>query len=332
MSTVGTNASTLQDVASREDPNGKIAKIVEILHDTNEILDDMMFVESNLATGHKTTVRSGLPTPTWRLLNYGVQPTKSKTVQVTDSIGMLEAYAEVDKSLADLNGNTAEFRLSEDVAHLEGMSQQMATTVIYGNTASDPEKFLGLAPRYNDLSAENAANIIDGEGTGSDNTSIWLVVWGSNTIHGIYPKGQKGGLHHEDKGQVTLEDSQSPTGKYEGYRTHYKWDVGMVLRDWRYVVRICNIDVSDLTKDASGDSADIIDLMTQALEIPDSLNRGRPVFYCNKTIRSMLRRQIKNSNNVNISMEEVAGKMVVAFDGVPVRRVDAILNTESRIT
>lgn len=136
-----------------------------------------------------------------RLLNYGVQPSKSTTVQVTDSVGMLETYAEVDKSLADLNGNTAEFRLSEDRAFIEAMNQQMAQTLFYGDSSVNPQQFMGLSSRYSSLSAGNAQNIIDAGGTGTDNTSIWLVVWGENTVHGIFPKGQKAGIQMEDKGQ-----------------------------------------------------------------------------------------------------------------------------------
>lgn len=332
MATIGAGiAATLSDWARRIDPEGKIAKIVEILNLTNEILDDMMFVEGNLATGHKTTIRSGLPSVTWRLLNYGVQPSKSRTVQVTDTIGMLEAYAEVDKSLADLNGNTAEFRFSEDVSFIEAMSQELATTLFYGNTATDPEKFLGLAPRYNSLSAENAENILVGGGSSSVNTSIWLIFWGSQTCHGIFPKGQKTGLQHNDLGEVTLDDSATPAGKFQGYRTHYKWDVGFTLRDWRYVVRICNIDVSNLKNDAAT-GADLIDLMVQALEIVPSMGLGTPVFYCNKTIKSFLRRQISNKSNVNLTMETAGGKHVLHFDGVPVKKCDALLSTEATIS
>lgn len=328
MATVGSLAVTLSDLARRMEDK-KIAKIIEILAEQNEILQDIPFMEGNLPTGHKTTIRSGLPSVAWRLLNYGVQPSKSRTVQVTDTAGMLEAYAEVDKALADLNGNTAAFRLSEDKAFLEAMNQELANTLFYGNTATDPEKFLGLAARYNDLSAENAENILSAGGSGSDNTSIYLVVWGDNTCHGIYPKGSKAGLQTKDLGEVTLEDANG--GKYQGYRTHYKWDVGVTLRDWRYGVRIANIDVSDLTKDAAS-GADLVDLMTQAIELLPTENAGKAVFYCNKTVRSYLRRQIRNANNVNISMEEVAGKKVVAFDGIPVRKCDAILNTESVVS
>ena len=162
MATVGDSNLTLADWTKRLDPNGKIDKIVEILNDTNEILDDMVWMEGNLPTGHRTTVRTGLPTAYWRMLNQGVPNAKSRTKQITDAAGMLEIYSEVDKDLADLNSNTASFRVSEDRAFLEGMSQQMATAAIYGNTETDPEQIMGLAPRYDDTSAENAENLVSG--------------------------------------------------------------------------------------------------------------------------------------------------------------------------
>jgi hypothetical protein len=330
MAVLSTTNPTLADVAKRYDADGKIDTIVELLSETNEVLEDMTFLEGNLPTGHKTTVRSGLPSSTWRKLNYGVQPSKSTTVQITDTTGMLEAYAEVDKALADLNGNTASFRLSEDRAFLESMNQTMANTLFYGDTGTDPEKFMGLSSRYSSTSAESGDNIIVGGGSGSDNTSIWLVCWGPNTCHGIYPKGSQAGLNHQDLGEVTLEDAAN--GKYQGYRTHYKWDIGMSVRDWRYIVRIPNIDVSNLTKDASGSSAALVDLMVQAVEKLPNLNLGRCVFYGNRTISSILRRQITNTSNVRLTMDEVAGKRVMAFDGIPFRRNDAILNDEALVS
>jgi hypothetical protein len=324
---------TLLDVSKRLDPNGKIDMIAELLTETNEVLEDMTWIEGNLATGHRTTIRSGLPEPTWRKLYGGVQPTKSRTLQVTDNCGMLEAYAEVDKALADLNGNAAAFRLSEDRAHIEGINQALATTLFYGDESTYPERFTGLAPRFNLTTAENGSNVIKGSSNDTDNTSIWLVCWGPNTVHGIYPKGSKAGLQMTDKGQVTIEDANgSNGGRYEAYRTHYRFDCGLTVRDWRYVVRIPNIEVSDLTKNAaSGD--DLIDLMAQALELLPSLKMGRPVFYCNRTIKSFLRRQIANKvASSTLTMDQVAGKHVLTFDGVPVKRCDAILNTETAIS
>ena len=329
MATIGNRLPTLLDVATRTE-GGKIAKtIVELLNETNEIIDDMVWVEANDGSAHKTTVRSGLPRGTWRKLNYGVQPTKSTTVQIKDTAGMLEAYAEIDKSLADLNGNTAEFRLSEDRAHLEGLNIDFADTLFYGNTTINPERFMGLAPRFSQKAGvESGDNVLLAGGAGADNTSVWLIVWGQNTVHGIYPKGSKAGLSHKDLGEETLFDAAG--GRFQGYRTHYKWDCGLVVRDWRYIVRIANIDVSDLTKNAAS-GADLIDLMVQALEIVPNLSLGRPVFYMNRTIRSFLRRQITNKSNVHLTMGEIAGKKVLMFAEVPVRKVDAILNTEAAI-
>lgn len=336
MATLAVTHPTLLDLKNRMDPNGNISKIVEILNLTNEVIDDAVWLEANEATGHTTTVRTGLPAPTWRKLYGGVQPAKSTTVKVTDSLGSLEAYAEVDKKLADLNGNTAAFRMTEDMAHIEGMNQEFASTLIYGNEGTAPEEFTGLAPRFNSLSAANADNVFSAGGSGSDNTSIWLVVWGPTTVHCIYPKGVPAGLKMTDKGQVTIEDVDGAGGRMEAYRTHYAWDCGLVVRDWRYVVRIPNIDVSDLlalsSTQAITASTSILKLMTKALEFVPSLSIGRPVFYVNRTVRAMLRQAILDKIANNLTFESIAGKRVVAFDGVPVRRVDAILNNEAAVS
>ena len=321
---------TYLDLANRLDPNDKVAAIIELLNETNEIIDDMASKEGNLVTGNKTTVRTGLPSATWRLLNYGVQPSKSQTKPVVDTTGNLEAYAEVDKDLANLNGNTAAFRLSEDRAFLEAMNQEMAEALFYGNTAVTPEKFTGLSPRYATLSSDpsnSGSNIIDAGGTGTDNTSIWLVVWGESTIHGIYPKGSVGGFHHQDLGEESLSDGAG--GLYQGYRTHYKWEIGLTVRDWRYAVRIANIDWSATITDSS--APDLVKLMIEAIEMIPNLNMGTPVFYMRREIRTALRNQIRTDSNVQLTVDTVAGKRVVSFDEIPVKRVDQLINTEARV-
>ena len=239
---------TLADVMARTGADGRLLNVVEMLNETNEVIDDLVMIEANGTTAHKTTIRSGLPEATWRMFYQGVQPSKSTVLSISDAIGMLEAYAETDKSLCDLNGNSAAWRMSEERAFLEAMAQKMAQTLFYGSQAQNGAAFNGLAPRFSDLHAENARNIVDGGGTGADNTSIWLVVWGANTCHGIYPKGTKAGLQHHDLGEVTLHDGNN--GMYQGYRSHYKWDLGLSVRDWRYVVRIANVDVKNSPKTA----------------------------------------------------------------------------------
>ena len=330
MATIGNNDLTLLDWAKRIDPDGAIAMIAEILNETNEVLNDMVVVEGNLPTGHRTTVRTGLPTVAFRKINEGVARSKSRTAQVDETAGMLEAFSEVDQALAMLNGNTAAFRLSEDRAFLESMNQTFVETLFFGDTDVNPERFLGFSPRYSDLTtSENSDNVLDGAGVGADNTSVWLVVWGVNTIHGFFPKGGRSGLRFEDLGEDVTTDAND--GRYRIFRSHYKWDFGLNVKDWRFAVRIANIDVSDLTLDAAT-GANLLDLMTQALEIPPNLTAGRPSWYVNRTISSFLRRQAINKANVELSIDEVAGKRMTMFGGVPVRRVDELLNTEAALT
>lgn len=332
MATLTNNNPTLMDHAKALDPDGSVAAVVELLNQTNEMLADMTFVEGNLLTGHKHTIRSGLPTPTWRKLYGGVQPTKSRREQVTDTCGMLEDYAEVDKALADLNGNTNEFRLSEARAHIEGMTQELQQTVLFGNVVTNPERFEGLDTRYDDLSAENADNIIDAGGIGSDNRSIWLIVWGPETCHGIIPKGSTAGIQVNDKGQVTIEDQDGNGGRMEAYRTHFRLDAGLTVRDWRYVVRICNIDISLLVPDAST-GANLPRLMAEAIDLIPSLGMGRASFYMSRDVRTRWRQQMADAvKQSTLTTSDVGGVRSPSFDEIPIRRVDKLAVDEARIT
>jgi len=346
MATIGSQALTYADWARRIDDGYKVARIIELLSQTNEVLEDMMVVEGNLPTGHKTTVRTGLPQATWRLLNQGVPNAKSTTAQIQDTCGNLETYSVIDKDIADLNGNTQEFRLSEVRAFLEGMSQQVASTLIYGNQFINPERFTGWAPRYSTSSTANsqtANNVLSGGGTASTNTSIWIHVWGDDTAHATFPKGKITGLQHRDMGEWPVSDSSGNT--YQAYRDHFKWEIGYVLRDWRYVVRIANIDVTLLT---GVSAANLINLIVRAIyrlptqpvssgtiqtsDTPEiRANMGRSVIYCNRIIRTYLDLQAMNKTNVLLRIEEFDGKPITTFRGIPVRTCDAILSNEVNI-
>ena len=328
MAALGDTYLTLADKYKREDPDHKIAAIIELLHETNDIISDAITVEGNLPTGHRTTVRTGLPSATWRKLYQGVQPSKSTTKQVDDQAGMLEAYSQVDKSLADLNGNTSAFRMSEAQAFVEAMNQEFVNTLIYGDTDADPEKYMGLAPRFNAISADKTKsgyNIIDAGGAGSDNTSIWFVKWGPNTCHLMYPKGSMAGLTHNDLGEVTVTESDG--SMWQAYRDHWKWDVGLTVRDWRGIARVANVDVSEM---AAGNVA-LDDFMIEAY-YKVKKRPGNGVIYCNEQVMVALHKLAKDKANVNLTLREFEGREVVSFLGYPVREAEAILNTEAEIT
>ena len=337
MATLATTNLTLADWAKRTDPNGSVPVVAELLSQTNEILQDAVFKEGNLPTGERVVIRTGLPTVYWRALNQGIPSSKSTTAQVDEACGMLEARSEVDKDLAMLNGNTAQFRLSEDTAFLEAMNQTQASTMFYGNPSTEPKSFLGLAGRYSTIAGGNAANVLDAGGSGSDNTSVFLVCWGDNTVYCPFPKGSKAGLIHEDLGEQTVFNTD---GRMQAYATRYQWKNGLVVKDWRYVVRICNIDVSDLlaqtgTQEAA-DSTNIIRMMARAVYRIPNMAMGRCAFYMNRTVHSGLALAAMDKTSAVLRINEGLTQFGqphswLSFLGVPLRKVDSLLNSESRV-
>lgn len=336
MATLASTQLTLVDWAKRLDPDGKVPVVAELLSQTNEILEDAIFVQGNLPTGHRVVVRTGLPTVYWRTLNAGVPTSKSTTAQVDEGCGMLEARSHVDAKLAVLHEDIGGFRMSEDKSFIEAMNQLQATTLFYGNPATDIKQYLGLSSRYGSISgAGNAQNIIDAGGTGSNNTSIWLVVWSDQTVFCTFPKGSKAGLVHRDLGEESVQDAS--LGWYQALRTLYQWDNGLVVKDWRYAVRICNINVANLVGEST--AADIIKLMIKAMARIPTMNMGKPAFYMNRTVKEMLEIQTIGKNAAasavvnNVIFDDLGkfSQVLSTFRGVPLRRCDQLILTEARV-
>lgn len=330
MSTVGSNFATLVDIAASESDK----MLVDLLSQENAILEDMPWVQCNDGQGHKTKIRTGLPVPTWRALYQGVQPTKGTVAPVRDACGNLEDFGEVDELEYQLAADDAEtWRMQEDAAHIEGIGQEAAKTFFYGNVTLNPEKFHGLAPRYNALSGVNTAdNVVNGLGVGADNASVWLVGWGPLSCHGIYPKGTMAGLKPEDLGRQVRQNSDG--SRFTVLMTKYAWQLGLTLRDWRAAGRIANLDVSDLRDStATGETAtkNLIRFLIILIERVERPKSGRQVLYTNKTVRTALRIGIQNRIANNLTWETVEGRRVMIFDEIEVHRSDALLNTEAAL-
>jgi hypothetical protein len=341
---------TLADLGRRMGPDGSIDDIAETLAQCNEIFDDMLWREGNQPLGHTGTIRTGLPQGTWRNFYQGVAFTKSTTAQVTDTIGELVAYSRIDRSLAELEGNVAALRLSEDNAHLEGLSQQMATTFFYGNELVTQAQFTGLAPRFNTITssnAQNAVNCLSAGGSASSNASIWLACWGEQTGFGFYPKGSRAGLVFEDKGDIR-PGFDSNNREFEAYTSLFMWKAGLHIKNWQYFVRICNIDVT--TAGLAGTTPpDLFALMSKAVvRLPtagrrvsgitkvDAPNQPapamRPAWYVNRTVRQYLDIQAIRDKNVLLTPREYDGQPIVDFRGVPIRICDALTSSESALS
>lgn len=331
MATLGNSFIDLIDIYKLQDGQGQFNPVIEMLMEMNPILEDAIAVECNKGTTHLHTVRTGLPSVTWGKLYAGIPNSKGRTAQVEDTTGFVEGLSTVDKRLLNLSTNEGAVRLSEAQAYLEAMSNEVGSKVFYGDTASDPEEFMGLAPRFNDLSAANGGQIIDAGGTGSDNTSIWFVTWGDNQCNLIYPKGTQAGVQREDMGEQRVTDGAG--NAYYAKEEKFTWHVGLAVKDWRYVSRVANIDVSDM---AAGSVA-LYDFMRKAYYKLQNrrVAGGKMAIYCNRDVLEALDALATNAGAsdsfIRLRTTEIEGKEVTTYRGIPIRESDAVLNTEARV-
>lgn len=341
MPTLGGDLLTLMDIAKRTDPDGSAAVVAELLHQTNPILDDIPWMEGNLPTGHRSTIRTGLPAVSLRRLNEGVASSKSTTQQITDGASIVEAWSTVDERVLKLAKNPAAVRMDEASAFIESMGQTVAELIFYGDQSVDDREFNGLSVRYATPGGATGDNIIDAGGAGADNGSVWLVGWGKGKVMGMYPRGTAGGLKHRDHGlRPVMDNSSNPAGaKFSAYEDQWTWDCGLIVHDWRYAGRIGSIDISDL-KDPSAGTQELTDYATNLMyqmvkmthRIPN-LQACRPVWYMNRAVFEGLDVQHVAHGAANaIKHEDVVGAgPKYTFRGIPIRICDQLLTTETAI-
>lgn len=340
---------TLADAGRMRDPDGKIADMAEILSQANEMIEDMPVIEANALTTHVTTVRTSLPKGAYIRYYQGTPYTKSNRAQMEFGMSLLRDYSQIDKELARLGGQEAVMREKEDVAHMQGLSQQQSTTLCYGNSWTHPESFTGISPFFNTVNpavAQNSVNVFDCGGVGSSNASLWLIGWGENTVYGIYPRGSRAGLDFQDKGDV-VPGFDANNQRFEAFTSLFQWQLGFVVEDWRYVVRLCNIDTT--TAGLLGATPpDLFAILARAIvRLPtagrnvsgitrtDAPNRMAPSvrlkMYMNRTVRAALDIQAIRDRNVLLSPTDYAGMPIVNWRNVPLAVQDSLLDTEARV-
>lgn len=339
MTTLATGQLTLADWAKRTGPDGKISPIAELLSQQNDVLEDVVFIQANQPTSHVVSIRTGLPSVYWRAYNQGVPSSKSTTAQVTEPCAMLEARSHIDSKLLKLNNNSAAFRLSEESAFIESMNQEMTGKIFNGNVGTDLKTFSGLATRYSSTTAGNGSNVILAGGSGSDNASVYLVVWGEQTVFCPFPQGSTAGLQSQDLGEESVQDASG--NWYQAARSLFQWDAGLVVKDWRYVVRIANIDVSDWVgvtgTQATTASTNLIKLLMRAIARIPNFSMGRAAFYTNRSIKEGLMIQaLEKSNNalaIQAALSQFGTQMNnLTFMGIPVRCVDQLGIAETLVS
>lgn len=332
---MATLASTYLNLIDIHKNDGNIGPVIEVLKQQNPILDDAVAMECNMGGIHRHGIRTGLPTPAWGRLYQGIPQSKSSIQQVDDTTGFLEARSGVDTRALKLSKNPGALRLGEAMAHLESMNQEMATGLFYHDTTTTPEKFKGLAARYNVSGGSGAGNqIVKAGGAGSDNTSIWFVTWGDHATHLLYPEGTKAGVSRTDKGEQRVTDANGDP--YYVKEELFEWHIGLAVKDWRYNARIANLDVSDVI----ADTVDILKFMRQAYYKLQSRRldskTSRMAIYMNRTILEALDARTTptgtaSATALQLTRKDLEGQEVLTYRGIPIRETDAILNTEAAV-
>ena len=334
MATVGNTAFTLSDLRKRLGADGKIDYIIEVLEQSNPIMEHIVWQEGNLPTGNLTTLRTNYPHPELRRINRGVGNQKSNTRQVTDTCCIMEARCEVDVRLLQMAADAQALRRSEDAAFIEGFAQTLAKYMFYGDTERHPDEFNGLGIRFNTFGGEKGTfgyqTINAGGSTANKQTSAYLVDWGERAVAGIYPKGSKAGLDHKDLGET---DAIDPDGrKYRAVSSLFTWDAGLAVMDVRKAAAIRNIDmntaVADWTAASRRKVIDNIILAKNRIKNPKA-----PKLYVSDNLYNTIELFLTDKTNVYVTRQELMGQMPKLYvSGMEVCKCDALMETEPVIS
>lgn len=333
----GTLALTFNDLRKRQAPDGTIDKIIETLEQSDPILEHIPWKQGNLPIGNQTTQRTSLPEPTLRAINQGVTTSKSTTRQVTDTCCLLEDRSEVDTELLALEPDPQAFRMSEDLAHVEGFSHKVANMIFYGDSDANIDEFNGLAKRYNSFGGKKgdaSYQVRDAGGT-NDGTlsSIYLVGWG-DSVSGIYPKFGYAGLKRQDLGEYDAHDANGRPFRAVG--TLFKWKPGLMVADPRMVASVRNIDTKALLASTATTQTRRA-FMEQLVYAKNSLRRLQgnvsPKWYVSEKVYDFLEIYLLDKSNVHVTKETLTnGLSILAIFGIPVFKEDALLDTENHIS
>lgn len=304
---------------------GNIAIIAELLNEYNELTIDAPTMEANDVYSHLYTKRVALPTIGYRNINEGATKSSSKTVQVREPITLLEVWAEIDEQLIDHEPNPSASRQNELVTFIEAGAQAFAEKVFYGKKSGDARQFDGLATRFGTLSDDNVtAPAVPGD-SANIQSSVWMIEWGVDTAHLVFPKGASTvGLSEQDMGKMRVTDGSN--NPFMAYVNQLKWEYGLVIKDDRAVQRICNLETADDTKNfvADGNVRTLVKAKNQLTRM------GRnAVIYCNRETKATFDIYAMEKANGFYYQENITGGPLTTFQGIPIRMVEQLLNTEA---
>ncbi|MFH0981874.1 MAG: hypothetical protein V2A79_10075 [Planctomycetota bacterium] len=321
------------ELAKRLDPKGDFLPIFEAMDQVLPEISRIPAVPCNKPLyQHIVNRRTSLPTGSWIKFGEGVASQASTTQVVTFNCALLKALSEVNADLIDSIGGSAkreQARRQEDMAFVQGLTEQVWSSLITGTTTSYPERFDGFQQYLTTLSQ---TMVIDGGNSGG--TSIYVIDFDTDACFFIYPDGVERGQYglvidtnaDGGNGKVWTTEKDDSTKGLLVYRTLFQWYLGLVVRDELRIGRIANINAT-LGGPNTFDENDLIELLNLG-----KFRRGTTIL-CTKEIRTQMQVRLKDKNNVNFDVGQgLSGVPVLTFMGAPIFRCDAISTSEGPIT
>lgn len=313
---------TFAELAKLFDAQGRPMMPVAVIAKAVPELMDIPWIEANEKIKHRVLQLNSLPAGKSRVYGRGVTPSVSSTEVNIEVIEMLEDRSVIDEDQAAHSGNIAHVRSVQDRAFLTGLGETLGSRMFYGNHSTDPLQMTGLLPRM----ATASATVIDNGGSGSDCTSIVMVQWGPEKVHGIYPTGTQAGVYAEDKGLQKIIDATGGAGAaFYAWESQFKLQPGLVVNDPRNIAAVRSIEVSGA--DFLFDFEAIIEAQVQMR------NGGKDaIAYCGRKVYAQILIAALNKENNNLTMANVFGDgMMPTLNGMPVRMTESIVDTEDAI-
>jgi hypothetical protein len=337
MATLGTGVYTLIDRVKELDPDGKPAKLINMLAQKDELMPRLPLMECNDGTTHVTTVITALPVVNFREYNEAVSPTKGDSTQERFGTGLVTAFSKVDAKLAATYADPGTFRMNQSQKFVESIRQKMMSTLFYGNAGTSPKAFNGLSRFFNSLSTStqvSAANVIDAAGTQdspSDLASIWYVAVGPDTIHGLHPKGLTAGLEHIDRGIALVPGATGATGSILSMLVdEWNLSLGLCVADWRAAGRVVNIDISDRLAATDSVLPNLVRRMVASVE-PGT---GTPYLVMNRAVKYLFETEVRREVGAGggLTYENIDNSRLTVWEGIPILRCDGLLSTETAVS
>lgn len=341
--------TTLQDVInnySTSDARAIFIQAARVLDRECPLIRYMPMIASNQILANVATRTDSLPIPSTRRLNTGVLETAAKNTQITDPMALFEAYSEVDKETYRIQNNPDEWRMDQDMNHVEGFKQAIESLMFYGNLAADPGSFNGLSTRFNNLESYPNGdqswlpNVWNGGQSSGSCTSAWFIELGKNKVYGIYPPNTPAGMVIENLGEMTKQvpvavgGGPTQTYKYQTMVTHFLWRLGIQVNDERCVQRIANINPVGFSGPNGFDENVFIEAKNQ---LPGGGEAPGTILLMNRQLKTQVdirsvSQKLNAYTNFTANETDVFGHKVSMFQGIPILMAEKIVNTETVVS